>query len=137
MPCVRDIGLWDERLQRAYVDLGVFDLGDQNLDLLTARDQEMAEKLDAERFAAEEAERTAEVAEAVEEGARTEWGAGLVLPSTRLRGAEVGYLRRPLTGSMQCAEDDIISSSTNPRSCSSVTSAPGRASGQGRVANMK
>ena len=72
VPCVRDIGLWGERLQRAYVDLGVFDLGDQNLDLLMAQDEEVAEKLDAERFAAEEAERTAEVAEAIEEGARTE-----------------------------------------------------------------
>ncbi|WSA92366.1 ferritin-like domain-containing protein [Streptomyces sp. NBC_01795] len=68
VPCVRDIGLWGERLQRAYVDMGVFEMGNQNLDLLMAQDEEMAEKLDAERFAAEEAERTAEVAEAIEEG---------------------------------------------------------------------
>ncbi|MBO8199117.1 ferritin-like domain-containing protein [Streptomyces sp. A73] len=68
VPCVRDIGLWGERLQRAYVDMGVFEMGDQNLDLLMAQDEEVAEKLDAERFAAEEAERTAEVAEAIEEG---------------------------------------------------------------------
>ncbi|UGY93620.1 ferritin-like domain-containing protein [Streptomyces gobiensis] len=69
VPCVKDIGLWGERLQRAYVDMGVFELGDANLDLLMAEDEEIAEKLDAERFAAEEAERTAEVAEAIAQGA--------------------------------------------------------------------
>jgi hypothetical protein len=76
VPCVRDIGLWGERLQRAYVDMGVFDMGDQNLDLLMAQDEEIAEKLDAERFAAEEAERTAEVADAIAEGGREETEAG-------------------------------------------------------------
>ncbi|MFG3252995.1 ferritin-like domain-containing protein [Streptomyces sp. NPDC048172] len=69
VPCVRDIGLWGERLQRAYVDMGVFEMGDQNLDLLMAQDEEIAEKLDAERFAAEEAARTREVEEAVADGA--------------------------------------------------------------------
>lgn len=72
VPCVRDIGLWGERLQRAYVDMGVFEMGNQNLDLLMAQDEEIAEKLDAERFAAEEAERTAEVADAIAEGEREE-----------------------------------------------------------------
>ncbi|MFJ5676828.1 ferritin-like domain-containing protein [Streptomyces sp. NPDC093097] len=69
VPCVKDIGLWGERLQRAYVDLGVFDLGDANLDLLMTQDEEVAERLDAERFAAEEAARTAEVADTVARGA--------------------------------------------------------------------
>ncbi|MGP3949532.1 ferritin-like domain-containing protein [Streptomyces sp. 7N604] len=69
VPCVKDIGLWGERLQRAYVDLGVFELGDSNLDLLMAQDEELAEQLDAERFAEEEAARTAEVAEAIAAGA--------------------------------------------------------------------
>ena len=69
VPCVKDIGLWGERLQKAYVDMGVFDLGDSNLDLLMAQDEELAEKLDAERFAAEEAARTAEVGEAIAAGA--------------------------------------------------------------------
>jgi hypothetical protein len=68
VPCVKDIGLWGERLQRAYVDMGVFELGDSNLDLLMSQDEELAEKLDAERFAAEEAARTAEVAQAIEAG---------------------------------------------------------------------
>ncbi|MCH6162534.1 ferritin-like domain-containing protein [Streptomyces marispadix] len=74
VPCVRDIGLWGERLQRAYLDMGVFEMGDQNLDLLMAQDEEIAEKLDAERFAAEEAERTAEVADAIAEGERESEG---------------------------------------------------------------
>ncbi|RCH61697.1 ferritin-like domain-containing protein [Streptomyces sp. SDr-06] len=69
VPCVKDIGLWGERLQKAYVDMGVFDLGDSNLDLLMTQDEEIAEQLDQERFAAEEAARVAEVEGAIEEGA--------------------------------------------------------------------
>ncbi|MFH8365598.1 ferritin-like domain-containing protein [Streptomyces sp. NPDC018031] len=69
VPCVKDIGLWGERLQRAYVDMGVLDLGDSNLDLLMADDEEKADRLDAERFAAEEAARKEEVAEAIAQGA--------------------------------------------------------------------
>ncbi|MBZ4016831.1 ferritin-like domain-containing protein [Streptomyces purpurogeneiscleroticus] len=71
VPCVKDIGLWGKRLQQAYLDMGVFDLGDSNLDLLMAQDEELAEKLDAERFAAEEAARTAEVTEAITRGGAT------------------------------------------------------------------
>ncbi|WP_391858222.1 MULTISPECIES: ferritin-like domain-containing protein [Streptomyces] len=70
VPCVKDIGLWGERLQRAYVDMGVFEMGDSNLDLLMAQDEEIAERLDAERFAAEEAARTEEIAQAIREGAQ-------------------------------------------------------------------
>ncbi|MGG2458696.1 ferritin-like domain-containing protein [Streptomyces sp. RGM 3693] len=69
VPCVKDIGLWGTRLQRAYLDLGVFELGDANLDLLMAQDEELAEQLDAQRFAAEEEARTAEVADAIARGA--------------------------------------------------------------------
>ncbi|WP_432067110.1 ferritin-like domain-containing protein [Streptomyces sp. C10-9-1] len=68
VPCVKDIGLWGERLQKAYLDMGVFDLGDANLDLLMTQDEEMADRLDRERFAAEERERVAEVATAIAEG---------------------------------------------------------------------
>ncbi|MEU1468428.1 ferritin-like domain-containing protein [Streptomyces sp. NPDC005761] len=70
VPCVKDIGLWGERLQKAYVDMGVFELGDSNLDLLMAQDEEIAEQLDRERFEAEEQARVAEVAEAIAEGGR-------------------------------------------------------------------
>jgi P-aminobenzoate N-oxygenase AurF len=71
VPCVKDIGLWGDRLQRAYLDMGVFDMGDSHLDLLMTQDEEIAEKLDAERFAAEESERKAEVAEAITQGTQS------------------------------------------------------------------
>ncbi|MDX3238879.1 ferritin-like domain-containing protein [Streptomyces sp. ME03-5709C] len=69
VPCVKDIGLWGERLQRAYVDMGVLEMGDGDLDLLMAQDEEVAERLDAERFAREETARAAEVEEAIALGA--------------------------------------------------------------------
>ncbi|MFF0743928.1 ferritin-like domain-containing protein [Streptomyces sp. NPDC004111] len=69
VPCVKDIGLWGERLQQAYVDMGVFEMGDANLDLLMSQDEEIAEQLDRERFAKEEKERVDEVREAIAEGA--------------------------------------------------------------------
>jgi hypothetical protein len=70
VPCVKDIGLWGERLQKAYLDMGVFEMGDANLDLLMSQDEEIAEQLDRERFATEEQERVAEVEEAIAEGAQ-------------------------------------------------------------------
>ncbi|MEV7672633.1 ferritin-like domain-containing protein [Streptomyces sp. NPDC007872] len=69
VPCVKDIGLWGPRLQKAYLDMGVLDLGDSHLDLLMTQDEEVAERLDAERFAREERDRVAEVAEAIGAGA--------------------------------------------------------------------
>ena len=71
VPCVKDIGLWGERLQKAYLDMGVFEMGNSNLDLLMTQDEEIAEALDRERFAAEEADRVAEVEAAIEEGLDT------------------------------------------------------------------
>ncbi|MEU0584268.1 hypothetical protein [Streptomyces sp. NPDC006132] len=47
-------------------------MGDSDLDLLMAQDEEVAEKLDAERFAAEEKERVAEVEGAIAAGQRLE-----------------------------------------------------------------
>ncbi|MCD0449419.1 ferritin-like domain-containing protein [Actinocorallia sp. API 0066] len=61
VPCVRDIGLWSERVQAAYTDMGVFDLARSDLEALMRHDEEQAERLDAARFAAEEADRKAEV----------------------------------------------------------------------------
>ncbi|MFJ7074782.1 ferritin-like domain-containing protein [Streptomyces sp. NPDC098781] len=72
VPCVKDIGLWGKRLQQAYVDMGVLEMGDSNLDLLMAQDEEIAEQLDAERFAVEERQRVAEVEGAIEAGAEAE-----------------------------------------------------------------
>ncbi|WP_328916046.1 MULTISPECIES: ferritin-like domain-containing protein [unclassified Streptomyces] len=68
VPCVKDIGLWGPRLQQAYVDMGVLELGDSNLDQLMTQDEEIAERLDAQRFAAEENARVAEVEEAIAAG---------------------------------------------------------------------
>ena len=68
VPCVKDIGLWGKRLQQAYVDMGVFEMGDSNLDQLMAQDEELAEQLDAERFAAEEQARVMEVQQTIEAG---------------------------------------------------------------------
>lgn len=48
--------------------MGVFDMGDSNLDLLMAQDEEIAETLDRERFAQEEAQRVAEVEAAIADG---------------------------------------------------------------------
>ncbi|MEU7132380.1 ferritin-like domain-containing protein [Streptomyces sp. NPDC046261] len=67
VPCVKDIGLWGERLQRAYADMGVFEMGDANLDQLMSQDEEIAEEMDARRFAEEEAVRKAEIAEVIGE----------------------------------------------------------------------
>lgn len=72
VPCVKDIGLWGERLQKAYLDMGVFEMGNSNLDLLMTQDEEIAEALDRERFAAQEADRVAEVEAAIADGAEAE-----------------------------------------------------------------
>ena len=73
VPCVKDIGLWSPRIQQAYDDMGVLDMSKADLEALMKQDEEIAETLDAERFAEEEATRKAEVdaviaAEAVLEG---------------------------------------------------------------------
>ncbi|MEV8307991.1 ferritin-like domain-containing protein [Streptomyces flavidovirens] len=69
VPCVKDIGLWGPRLQKAYLDMGVFEMGDSNLDLLMTQDEEIAEALDRQRFEAEDAARVAEIENAIAEGA--------------------------------------------------------------------
>jgi hypothetical protein len=71
VPCVRDIGLWSERLQRAYADMGVLDAARADLEALMRTDEEIAEKLDAQRFAAEEAARAGEVAQVIADGANS------------------------------------------------------------------
>jgi hypothetical protein len=61
VPCVRDIGLWTERVQQAYADMGVLDYSKSDLQALMSQDEEIAEKIDTARFAADEADRRAEV----------------------------------------------------------------------------
>lgn len=49
VPCVRDIGLWGERVQRAYADMGVLDMAGLDLEALMRGDEDLAESLDAAR----------------------------------------------------------------------------------------
>jgi hypothetical protein len=65
VPCVRDIGLWGPKVQHAYADLGVIDAADSDLDALMHADEELAEKIDEEKYAAELAARQGEVSEAI------------------------------------------------------------------------
>jgi P-aminobenzoate N-oxygenase AurF len=69
VPCVKDIGLWSDRLRAAYADMGVLDYARADLESLMRNDEDIAEKLDAQRFAAEEAGRAAEVADVIADGA--------------------------------------------------------------------
>jgi hypothetical protein len=65
VPCVRDIGLWSERIQEAYDKMGVIDYAKGDLEALMSNDEELADTLDAQRFAAEESDRRAEVDEVI------------------------------------------------------------------------
>jgi hypothetical protein len=49
VPCVKDIGLWGDKVQKAYADMGVLDLAGLDLDALMKNDEDQAELLDAER----------------------------------------------------------------------------------------
>ncbi len=67
VPCVKDIGLWGEKVQRAYADLGVLDAAATDLDALMRDDEDIAERVDEEKakYAAEMAARRAEVGSAI------------------------------------------------------------------------
>jgi hypothetical protein len=65
VPCVKDIGLWGEKVQRAYADLGVLDAAGTDLEALMRDDENIAERLEAEH-AAELAARKAEVDAAID-----------------------------------------------------------------------
>ncbi len=65
VPCVKDIGLWGPKVQHAYVDLGVIEAAESDLDVLMRADEELAEKIDREKYAAELAARHSEVDEAI------------------------------------------------------------------------
>jgi hypothetical protein len=69
VPCVRDIGLWGPKVQHAYADLGVIEAADSDLEALMRSDEELAEKIDEQKYAAEVAARQAEVHEAIADGA--------------------------------------------------------------------
>jgi hypothetical protein len=70
VPCVKDIGLWGERVRRAYADMGVLGMAGIDLDAVMRADEDIAARLDRRRFRAEEAARAAEVDAVVTLGAQ-------------------------------------------------------------------
>jgi hypothetical protein len=68
VPCVRDIGLWGPKVQQAYVDLGVMDAANGNLDALMRADEDTADRMEREH-AAELTSRKEEVDAAIASGA--------------------------------------------------------------------
>jgi hypothetical protein len=68
VPCVKDIGLWGPKVRSAYTDLGVIDAAQTDLEALMRDDEEIAEKVDAQKYAAELAARQAEVDQAIAQG---------------------------------------------------------------------
>ncbi|MEV5705494.1 ferritin-like domain-containing protein [Actinoallomurus sp. NPDC052274] len=72
VPCVRDIGLWGDKVQKAYADMGVLDAAKGDLVQLMKQDEQIAEDLDRAKHEQELAERHAEVHAAIAEGAATD-----------------------------------------------------------------
>ena len=62
VPCIKDIGLWGERVQKAYADMGVLDFAAANLDGLMADDERTADDIDAARLEARRVEVDATIA---------------------------------------------------------------------------
>jgi hypothetical protein len=69
VPCVRDIGLWGDKVQAAYADMGVLDNAKADLVALMRQDEEIAERYDEEKAERELAVRQGEVDQAIELGA--------------------------------------------------------------------
>ncbi|HEX9554490.1 MAG TPA: ferritin-like domain-containing protein [Streptosporangiaceae bacterium] len=65
VPCVRDIGLWGPKVRHAFADLGVLAAADSDLETLMKADEDLAERIDEEKYAAELAARKAEVDAAI------------------------------------------------------------------------
>jgi hypothetical protein len=63
VPIVKDIGLWGPKVQKAYMDMGVFEMGNANLDELMKADEDIAEELDREKARAEAREVEVRIAE--------------------------------------------------------------------------
>jgi len=68
VPCVKDVGLWGDKVQAAYADMGVLDNAKADLEALMRQDEEIAEQVDEERHAQELAARKQEVDEAIAMG---------------------------------------------------------------------
>ncbi|HWB65348.1 MAG TPA: ferritin-like domain-containing protein [Mycobacteriales bacterium] len=67
VPCVKDIGLWGEKVQKCYAEMGVLDMAGVNLEQLMKADEDQAELIDRQK--AEEAARIAEVEATIAVGA--------------------------------------------------------------------
>jgi len=67
VPIVKDIGLWGDKVQKAYADMGVLDMAGVDLAQLMKADEDVAEALDRER--AEIAERQQEIDKVIDLGA--------------------------------------------------------------------
>ncbi len=66
VPCVKDIGLWGEKVRTAYAQMGVLDLSDCDLSELMRRDADIADDLDRARAQdAELVRRREQVAETI------------------------------------------------------------------------
>jgi hypothetical protein len=52
VPCVKDIGLWGEKVQKAYADMGVLDMAGVDLGALMKQDEDIADQVDVERLKA-------------------------------------------------------------------------------------
>ena len=65
VPCVKDIGLWGPKVQRAYADLGVLDAANTDLESLMRDDERIAEEVDQKKYEAELTARRAEVDAAI------------------------------------------------------------------------
>jgi DNA-binding transcriptional MerR regulator len=67
VPIVKDIGLWGDKVQKAYADMGVLDMAGVDLAQLMKADEDVAEALDRER--AEVAARQQEIDQVIDLGA--------------------------------------------------------------------
>ncbi len=67
VPCVKDIGLWGQKVRQAYADLGVLDAAGSDLDALMRADEDIADRIEREH-AAELAARKREVDAAIASG---------------------------------------------------------------------
>ncbi|WP_255955727.1 ferritin-like domain-containing protein [Streptomyces odontomachi] len=72
VPCVRDIGLWGDKVQAAYADIGVLDAARSDLDALMRQDEEIAEGFSKAEAEAELDARRQEVDAAVAAGAESD-----------------------------------------------------------------
>jgi hypothetical protein len=67
VPCMKDIGLWGDKVQKAYADMGVLDMAGVDLEALMRDDEDIAEKIDAAK--AELALRRQEIKDTISLGA--------------------------------------------------------------------